>query len=529
METVNGGCQKGRDRLPSPGLAAASVQVVIGYDAVPGRVGRFAAALLCAASVPALVLVLVKTLFGVPLSHYRPVDSDEIAYWHQAHTFSEVGFRGGYYTVDEATNASGLTPFGPHGPGFVVLYGVFGAMFGWFRDSVPVWNLIVLAVAVTVWTTLTRPSVPRLLLAAATLATFWPTVVWAPTGMQESLHHAGAIVVAGLFASVLGPSPRRWTMVLGWVVLGLLSFIRPSWTIFLPLWAVATVHHARWHVIVGAVCLSLLYGAIVMMAYNRTVAPYGVGFFFLRAASLSVPLQAIVDNVQDNLQRISQTDQYAPIELLQRYQYVAVLLTAGAASLWAFRRRDQSGGSLHLSIVALSMGTALAAMLMVYEFAGYAEYRVLSAFLLFSAMLCLASPGRMATVIVLGLMLSNVVAIRTVMTEFKKIQRDRFDWADWDLTETQHAVHDRVVYRRDASRWCNTLLTSPYPSSLIAVPAGIGLSVLQKPESFRMAPRSRYVLLEDRVRSAFSVPLDLDVIATLPYGTLYLNRGAGCG
>lgn len=529
METVNCGCQSGRDRSPAVGRAAASTRGRDSVRPVLGRVGRWAVALLCAASVPVLVLVLVNTFFGVPLSRYRPVSSDEVAYWHQALTFSEVGFRGGFYTVDEITNTSGITPFGPHGPGFAVLYGLPGAIFGWSRDSVVVANLIVLAVAITVWIALTRASVPRLFLATVTLVTFWHAVFWAPTGMQESLHHAGAIVVAGCFASVLGPSPRRWTMVLGWIVLGLLSFIRPSWMIFLPVWAVATTRHARWHVIAGAVGLSLLYGAIVVMAYNRTVAPYGTGFFFLRAASLSLPFQALVDNVYDNLQRISRTDQYQSIELLQRYQYVAVLLTASAASLWAFRRKNQSGGrSLHLPIVAASLGTALAAMLMVYEFASFAEHRVLSAFLLFSAMLCLAAPSRMALVIVLGLVLSNVVTVRMAMTEFEATWRDRFLWAEQDLTEMQHAVHGRVVYRRDSSRWCNTLLTSAYPSSLIAVPAGIGLSVLQKPESFRAPPRSRYVLLDDEVRSAFSVPLDLDAVATLPYGTLYVNRGSGC-
>ena len=98
--------------------------------------------LLCAASVPVLVLVLVYAFFGVSISQYRPLTNDEVAYWHQALTFSQVGFRGGYYTVDEVTNPSGMTPFGPHGPGFAVLYGLFGAVFGWYRHSVVVLNLI---------------------------------------------------------------------------------------------------------------------------------------------------------------------------------------------------------------------------------------------------------------------------------------------------------------------------------------------------------------------------------------------------
>jgi len=63
---------------------------------------------------------------------------------------------------------------------------------------------------------------------------------------------------------------------------------------------------------------------------------------------------------------------------------------------------------------------------------------------------------------------------------------------------------------------------------LIAVPAGIGLSVVQKPELLRIPPRSHYMLLDDDLRAAFPVPPDLEPIATLPYGTLYVNRGARC-
>ena len=85
------------------------------------------------------------------------------------------------------------------------------------------------------------------------------------------------------------------------------------------------------------------------------------------------------------------------------------------------------------------------------------------------------------------------------------------------------------MYREASSRWCNTLLTSQSPPSLIAVPAGIGLSVVQKPELLRIPPRSYYMLLDDAIRAAFPVPPDLEPIATLPYGTLYVNRDARCG
>ena len=84
------------------------------------------------------------------------------------------------------------------------------------------------------------------------------------------------------------------------------------------------------------------------------------------------------------------------------------------------------------------------------------------------------------------------------------------------------------MYRPGASRWCNTLLTAQYPPHLIAIPPGIGLSVLQKPEEMTHPPRSRYLLLDDGSLARFVLPLHLDPIATLGYGTMYENRDAGC-
>ncbi len=502
---------------------------MVAYGSVQAVIGRSAAVLLCVAGVPLLVLALLYAFFGVGLSHYRPLTNDEVAYWHQAQTFSQVGFRGGYYTVDERTNPSGITPFGPHGPGFAMLYGSLAAPFGWHRYSVPLLNLIALAAAMGVWIWLTRLDVPRLLLAGVTLLTCWHVVFWAPTGMQESLHQAGSIVLAGCFASVLTAAPRRGAVVLGWVAIGVLTFIRPSWIIVLPLWAIVTTRHARRPVMLAAIAGSLLYGAIILFAYNSTTAPYGTGFFFLRAASLSLPVQALMNNVQDNLARIARADQFHPIELLQRYQYVGFLVAATAATLWALRRRDQTVSPVaHLLVSVTALGVALAAMFVLYEFSSFAEHRVLSSFLVFGALLCVAAPGRVGPLLVAGLMLSNVVSVGMAVGEFKDVWRDRFPPAAQDVSALEQAIRGKVVYQPGASRWCNTMLTSQYPSSLVAVPAGIGLSVLQKPELLHVPPHSHYMLLDDMMRAAFPVPPNLDVIATLPYGTLYVNRDSGC-
>ena len=44
---------------------------------------------------------------------------------------------------------------------------------------------------------------------------------------------------------------------------------------------------------------------------------------------------------------------------------------------------------------------------------------------------------------------------------------------------------------------------------------------LQKPELMSLPPRSRYILLDEPLRAVLAGRLNLDPVATLPYGTLY--------
>jgi len=194
-----------------------------------------------------------------------------------------------------------------------------------------------------------------------------------------------------------------------------------------------------------------------------------------------------------------------------------------------WKRRQTHEWTPHFAIAASALALALVAMILLYQFTNFAEHRVLSAFLLFGTMLCIAAPGTIGPLIALGVVIVSVVSARTSIIEVEDSWRDRFVWDRRAVAELEHAFGRSVVYHPDATRWCNTLLTSQYPPQLIGVPAGIGLSVVRKPERMTLPPRSRYLLLDDTVRAAFTGPLNLETIATLPYGTLYVNRDARCG
>jgi hypothetical protein len=490
---------------------------------------RTAAVVVCTCGVPLLTLGLVQWLYGVPISAFRPLINDEVVYWHQASTFSHAGFSGGYYTLNEATNPSGFTPFGPHGAGFPVAYGLAGALFGWHRHDVVVLNLLLIGAAGWLWCALTRLTTGRLLTSALLLLTFWPMVFWAASGMQEGLHLAGTIVFAALFARALHTRPSSWPLtVIGWIALVLFAYVRPSWTVLMPLWALVTATSSSARGIAARLAGSALVALLAIVAFSRSAAPVPSSFFFM--GDVATAAHVMLNSARMNVARVLQVADYSELELLNRLQYIVWLAatTVGAAVLvWTSRRRGERVPA-HLPIAAVSIVAIVGLLFVFYAVTNWTEHRIVSAFVLFGALLCTAAPGRLPLVLATLLVLSNVATTPLFVRGFEEGHRDQFIWDRRGVAQLGSVLEGHVAYQTNQSRWCNTLLTAQYPPHLIAVPAGIGLSVVREPDTIAMPPRSRFMLLDEPSQAEFTAPLNLKALATLPYGTLYENLDARC-
>jgi hypothetical protein len=482
--------------------------------------------LACVMGVPLAVAGLVWHNFGVALSGFVPAMNDEVWYWHEALTFATAGFHGGYYTQGEQTNPSGLTPFGPHGPGFAVLYGLPSWAFGWHPHSPVVLNLAFIGAAA--WWCVARAdaSAARAALLAMVLATFWPLLLWAPTAMQESLHHAGAIALAGCVAGVIGGRGGRLARWGGWLLLPVLAFVRPSWLVMLPIWALVASWRQSPAARVGSVGAAVVAVVVVFAAYNRTAAPFVPPFFFLRVAGAGVGLEALAANVTANLRMAASLADYKPMEVVLRLQYWLWLPASLAGALLA--RRASNRAAAHLLTGFASVAAALAVMLILYTLTNQAEHRVLSAFLLFAAVLAALAPGRVGAALAVALVVSNLATTRLFTAAFREERQANFRWDARGYRELTQALAGRVVYHPGEPRWCNTLLTSQFPPFFLVVPGGIGLSVVREPDQMATGPKSKYLLIDDRAKAYFRAPLRVQPLATLPYGTLYLNLDAGC-
>ena len=485
----------------------------------------------CVAGVPIVVVALIWYSFGVPVAAFRPFINDEVTYWHQAATFAAAGFGGGFYTSAEVTNPSGLTPFGAHGAGFPIVYGLFGRLFTWQLHSPVVVNLTAISVSVWLCLTLARASRARALLLAAVLCTFWPLLIWAPTAMQESLHQAGAVAMAGCVAGALLPETSRVARLIGWPMLGALAFVRPSWLVLMPVWAVASTWGRRPRTVVAALAAAAMLSIAVLVAYGRTTAPFVPPFFFLRAASGALDPATVWANLRANLAMTADLSGYEPLEVLLRLQYWIWMAAAAVLIGGRLARRGHGApaSTPYLAAGLVAMAGAIGLLLVLYTLTNATEHRVLSAFLLFAAVLAALAPGRLAPLLAGALIASQLVSIGDFRRAFKEERQSNFIWDRRGHRELEAALAAAgMAFRPGEERWCNTLLVSQFPPFLTSVPPGIGLSVVREPNQLTRPLRSRYLLLDPPALADFTRPPRAEPLAQLPYGTVYRNLDARC-
>jgi hypothetical protein len=193
---------------------------------------------------------------------------DEMHYWSEIECFKEVGFSGGYFVVNERPAPAGWTHFGPHGPGFPVLYGLPARLFGWGPATGPLFNAGWLVLGGAAWMWLVRPGIGRLAAAALVLATFWPCLLYVPATLQESWHCAVALTLAGLAHRKLSGTDPRNTPFLALAAAA--ALVRVTWALAIVSWAVVAMagEPRRWRLAALALVPALY------LAYRSIASPY---------------------------------------------------------------------------------------------------------------------------------------------------------------------------------------------------------------------------------------------------------------
>src|SRR5262249_3756386 len=203
--------------------------------------------------------------------------SDEVVYYLQINAFVHHGFRGGYFTISEHPAPAKFSHFGVHGPMFPVLYGALGKLLGWHFYSGPLFNVLLVTLAIGIYCLLMQPTVWQSLLGALFLATFWPFYLMLVSVMQDPVHWAIAILVAAGFAGMLMAKPwsRPWLFRSCFVaILVYASLMRICWAMFLVPYAMLLVHKPTPRKLTLAAFVALIGIGALVYGFRLLCAPY---------------------------------------------------------------------------------------------------------------------------------------------------------------------------------------------------------------------------------------------------------------
>ena len=322
---------------------------------------------------PLWVTLLITTVFyGAMPQDSSLVLSDEILNWHQTATFLEAGLDGGYYVFDEAPPQSeNHLRFYAWGPGFTVITGAFGSVFGWQPYAGTLFNILVLSLGIAAFVLLARPSAPQLLLLGGLLFTSPFVLIMLPTSMQENLHQGLALVIAGLFLRLLDRPTAG--MGLGLALLGVIiaaSLIRVTWAaLLLPLFLLMVPRTPRWMIVATFGAILIAGGLFMLFSWWGAPYPNAIGSILDQVEAANTPgdklgtlLEGLWANFTLNIERFTDG---TLLEVIFRFEYL--LMSIGALLVLGLRGwqswRGQAQPSLNTTLV---LTLTLAPILLVF-------------------------------------------------------------------------------------------------------------------------------------------------------------------
>ena len=495
------------------------------------RAWRLALAALVVAAPAIVTCALLAALFDATLLDYFPLVSDEIAYQRQIAAFAAAGFDSGYFTVFERPAPLAFTHFSVHGPAFPVIYGLIGRVAGWELYSGPIFNLAVLAVATAIFLLMGRLSRAQMLATAAVLVTSWWLLLMATITMQESLNQAVMIVMAGFTARLLHPETRHHErlVIAALFILALASVLRPTnWIVAVPLVLVGMARQRPRRMVLAAGAVSLGIPAFWLL-WRYVSAPIPGLAIELGPVTSSGAAGTIANHLLGHLRENAGVFALAPFLAAPFFQHVmfetvaVVVLCVPLAAIAARQRGPAFKADL---FNLLTLGLALLAFLGFYFDSEASLSRVTAPFLMLALLVYVAARAR--TWLVAMVIAANVVVAPSFVAAFKTWRVDLFKSDRTRYEQLRAQLQPVLVFDPRRTPWCNTLLTTTYEREIVAVPAGIGLSVGRPAESLVPPIKSGYLLLTSDSVAAFVGKARLQFLTTTVLGDLYANRDAGC-
>ena len=306
---------------------------------------------------PFLLLAAVSVAIGHNALASYPVWTDELDYWRSVFSWLHVDSGVGYSGIGE--NAAQLGTLSVHGVTPILLYGWYGALFGWGFSSIVVCNALWIAAGALVFCLLNRPKAGTALGLGLSLMVYMPVVLYCATSMTELANY-------GLLLFYIAFTARLWrvrrtalqalgrpaavnkglpALILAFITVALCCTYRISYLgLFLPLAVVAG--DGRWGSRMGLTLLAGMLASIFIYYLTSLLSsPFPSGFLhnFFRVGSPGLAVRMFLSHGKANLLDYFVRSTSNPMESLQRWLYCGVAVLYLLAS---FIRINKTEGRL---------------------------------------------------------------------------------------------------------------------------------------------------------------------------------------
>ncbi|HEX2906496.1 MAG TPA: hypothetical protein VHO69_06520 [Phototrophicaceae bacterium] len=482
---------------------------------------------------PALVaMLLITTQLHASLFDFVPNGwNDQIFYWHQIGTFKDVGFNGGYYSHQEQVPALSFFHFHAAGPAFPLLYGLPAKLTGWGPYTGILFNMVILAVGIWIFTVVAQLDRLQIMLLGLTVAILRVVQIYLPSIMQESAHHALGLLLAAAFYRLLTRERQPPAFVLGlFIGLLLIGLFRFSWLVLLlPFFLLAPKRLTLWRVLAAGIAFGILTVAVLLLFQQMT--PPGNNSILTRVRTVSTDpvtgLQSLLTLALDNISNSFVTlkdGRRLDAMAWNGLQFIGVAAVALVGCL--LRRPDVSrAGRYEMPFHLYNLLAIFGLALVFYLPSGYV--RLLTPHLLLTLALLIA----FRRYFLVGVFIATTLLMTgPFLREYQEELDVNFhvNQAEWEPERI--AIAQYVVYQPDApTPWCNTVLLPlnwvDYRATLI--PSGIGFTFLPVME-FKQPPQSAYLWLPDTDYQRVKDRLHVEVLFTTSIGTMYRNLDSPC-
>jgi len=439
---------------------------------------------------PILLTFILVGLQGLRLINFHPAEIDEIVYQQEIATFKDHGFQGGYFSIDELVSKAGFTPFGAHGPVYAVFYGSLGKIFGWQVSSAPFYNLAVISLALIAFLWLTRPDRKQTFFLILLLGLFWPFLYYIPSVMQESLHYALAILIAGfLIRFSKDAHPPFGLKIFATAVLIFASTLRLTWVIAaFPIFILFSAKRTRKSIVISIIA-AVLFSLAMASLYSWWVSAYQVGFLYQLMQQTTFPdfFNLLARHLSENIGLYFRSREITKLEIFFHYQYLAVLV------LYLITRRGKTGlAKSNLFILSV----AFLLTLLFYDIYDLRDLRSLAPFLLAGVLSLAFFSYRGLFRILLSVYLPACLLSAGFFYQlYSESVASHLSTNDYPMEKSFADTIENLQWKRGEPRWCNSLLAGyPMYNEVRLLPPGIGLNLmLTEPQEINV--RSHYVFV----------------------------------